>query len=204
MSQVLKSKWPSTELGTCEEKWSAVTSALVDTAEEYLGFQTRKQPDWFKESLTTLEPLLQRRSSLYSKWLSSGKESDRRKFAKAQCDARRAVRVAKNEWFRARADEAQRGRFSGKRAWQCIRELQHGRKRGMIPTRCTTIRDEAGTPLTSIQEQQERWRRHFQKVLNVQSQFNVSTVDQARQRSIRSQLEEPPELEEVREAVWKL
>ncbi len=68
----------------------------------------------------------------------------------------------------------------------------------MIPTRCVTIRDEAGVPCTPTQGQQERWKRHFTKVLNVQSQFSVSEVDKVRQRSSRPQLEELPSMEDYR------
>ena len=161
--------------------------ALRETAESCLGIEDRKQPDWFRDNAATIEPSLQKRNKSYIKWLSSGQEEDRRKFTKARCDARRTVREAKNAWFQAKAEEAQRDRFSGKQAWQCIRDMQHGR-RGLIPTRCITIKDESGVPCTSTQAQEERWRRHFTKVLNVQSQFCETELDRVRQRPTRTEL----------------
>ncbi len=71
-------------------------TSLTNAAEKCLGFAKRKQPDWFRESSSILEPLFQRRNSLYSKRLSSGKERDKKKFAKARCDTRRVARQAKN------------------------------------------------------------------------------------------------------------
>ena len=120
VSDAVKTLWPSVESGMCELKWTVIKIATVDVAKESLGVEIRRQTDWYRESSESLEPLLQRRSSLYSKWLASGGESDRSKFAKARYDARRAVREAKNAWFQARVAESKRGRFSGKKAWQCI------------------------------------------------------------------------------------
>ena len=42
--------------GTVEDKWSAIWSALVESAEEVLGHEERHQPDWFQESAGFLEP----------------------------------------------------------------------------------------------------------------------------------------------------
>ena len=47
---------PGSSLGTVEDKWSAIRSALVESAEEGLGHEERYQPDWFQESAGFLEP----------------------------------------------------------------------------------------------------------------------------------------------------
>ena len=46
-----------------EEKWSAVKSALISTAEEVLGEASRAQPNWFRESLESLEPQIATRKT---------------------------------------------------------------------------------------------------------------------------------------------
>jgi len=69
-----------------------------------------------------------------------------------------AVREAKNTWIKDKAKEVKRERFGGKKVWQCIRDMLQ-RKNGLNPTRCVTMKDEAGIPCTSIQAQQEKWRR---------------------------------------------
>ena len=65
------------EGGTVEEKWSALRSALVTAAESVLGTKRRSQIDWFREKAASLEPLLQWRNHLYSRWLSTKKERDK-------------------------------------------------------------------------------------------------------------------------------
>ena len=49
---------------------------------------------------------------------------EHQRFLKARQDARRAVRDAKDTWFRRKADEAQEGRSGGKKVWQSIRDMQ--------------------------------------------------------------------------------
>ena len=60
--------------------------------------------------------------------------------------------------------------------WKCIRDMQHGR-RGLVPARLATVVDEEGNACTTVEAQQQRWRRHFTKILNIQSQFNEVLVD---------------------------
>ena len=189
--------------GTVEEKWTAIRSALTETAQSVLGKENRRHPDWFKECADELKPFFERRNDLYNKWLSSGKEEDRLKFAKARNDAKRNTRKAKNKWFQQKATEAQNGRHGGKLVWRCIRDMQCGR-RGLVPVKSAVIRDETGQPCRTPQSTQQRWRRHFQEVLNMHSQFNAAEMEQVRQRPLRPHMAEPPSKEELLKAVGKL
>ena len=136
--------------GTVEEKWTAIRSALTETAQSVLGKENRRHPDWFKESAGELKPFSERRNDLYSKWLSSGKEEDRLKFAKARNDTRRNTQKAKNKWFQQKATEAQSSRSGGKLVWCCIWDMQCGR-RGLVPVKSAVIRDETGHPCRTPQ-----------------------------------------------------
>ena len=55
------------------------------------------------------------------------------------------IRSAKNEWFKRKAEGAERERFGGKYVWQCIRDMQRG-ERGRRPTRVVKVDDEEGRP----------------------------------------------------------
>ena len=124
--------------GTVEEKWSALRSALTESAQSVLGIDHRRHPDWFREKAAVLKPLLEQRNLCYIRWLSSKRESDKVKFAKARRDARRAIREAKNEWFQEKAADAQRGKLGGNIVWRCIRDIQRGR-RGLVPVRSAVV-----------------------------------------------------------------
>ena len=94
-------------------------------------------------------------------------------------------------------------RFGGKKVWKCIRDMQHGR-RGLVPARLATVVDEEGNACTTVEAQQQRWRRHFTKILNIQSQFNEVEIRKAKQRPIQHHLIETPTMVELTEAIGKL
>ena len=97
------------------------------------------------------------------------------------------MREAKNRWFQEKAKEAQHSKFRSKKVWQCIRDMQCG-KRGMVSIRHTTIKDEERHLCTTVQEQQERWRRHFSNMLNMQSHHSETEIEKTRQRPMRHQM----------------
>ena len=111
--------------------------------------------------------------------------------------------MAKNTWFQSKAEEAQKTRFGGKVVWNCIRAMQFGR-RGLIPSRSSCIRDEEGNHCRSLPEQHQRWHRHFSRVLNLTSDFDMRELELTRQRPLRQELAEKPTMTELASAVKKL
>lgn len=89
--QELASKYASEQWkaeGTIGEKWVAIRSTLTQAAKTALGVERRKHPDWFRENIDSLEPILQKRNELYLRWLGSGLSSDKQRFAQAKSKAR--------------------------------------------------------------------------------------------------------------------
>ena len=116
---------------------------------------------------------------------------------------RRAVRDAKNSWFLRKAQEAECGKHRGKVVYRCIRDIQRGR-RGLVPMRAVVVKDEEGNPCKTPEAQQQRWRRHFSEILNLQSEFSLDELELVRQRPVRVDLTEPPSEEELERAIGKL
>ena len=81
--------------------------------------------------------------------------------------------------------------------------MQYGR-RGLVPSRLATVVDEEGNPCTTVEAQQQRWRRHFTNILNIQIQFNEAEIKKARQRPVRHQLAEVPTMDKLTDAIGKL
>ena len=185
-----------------EDKWNKVRGALTDAADSVLGYEKHRNPDWFRESLELLEPLLQRRNQLYTKWLGSKSDCDKLRYCEARRVARRAVRTAKNTWFQNKANEAQSVRFRGKKVWQCIRDMQRAH-RGLIPTRSAMIRSEDGTPCTTTKAQHQRWRDHF-SILNTCSHYSPAELEKVNQRPVADSMGNLPTMEEMMQAVKKL
>ena len=106
------------------------------------------------------------------------------------------MRAAKNDWFVKKALEAERGRKSRKLVWKCIRDLPRGR-RGMVPTKSATVKNEDGNICRTPEDQQQRWQRHFTKVLNIASEFSLEELEKMKQRPLRRDFDEPPTKEEL-------
>ena len=87
-----------------------------------------------------------------------------KEFAEMHSVVRRAVRDVKNSWFLTKAQEAECGKHKGKVVWNCIRDIQRGR-RGLVPMRAVVVKDEEGNPCKTPEAQQQRWRRHFSEIL---------------------------------------
>ena len=126
---------------------------------------------------------------MYTRWLATRRADDLSRFRRARSACCQAVRGAKNQWYEAKAKEAQKGRFGGKLVWRCIRDMQHS-QRGLVPSRSVTLLDEEGSPCTTPECQQQRWRRHFTTVLNRQSVYSWEELNQVKQRPLRSNLAE--------------
>ena len=201
VGEKLNQCWKETD--SIEEKWTSVKSTLCEAAEATIGREKRRQADWFRESAPIIHPLLQKRNALYCKWLSSGKISDKEEFQEARKKAQKVVREAKNNWFSLKAKEAQGGVNGGKVVWKCIREMQRGR-RGLVPLKTRSVRDEEGHTCSTPQQQHGRWRRHFTNLLNIVSEVDVSEIEQARQRPTRAEMADPPTSEELENAISKL
>lgn len=152
--------------------------------------------DWFIESEVELSPLFEERNRLYKKWLSTRKECDLKKFKKA----RQAAREAKNVWFQRKAETAQAGRHGGKVVWKCIRNMQRGRG-GLVPLKTANVVDEEGNTCSTSQQQEERWRRHFTKVLNIMSEFDEDELEKVKQQPVRLSMADPPTREELEKVI---
>ena len=124
-------------------------------------------------------------------------------FKEVKSVARKAIRQAKSAWFQANADEAQTQRFGGKVMWKCFRDMQRA-CRGLLPSKVITISDESGEPCSTPASQQQRWWRHFTKVLNVRSLYQPAKFDKVRQRAVNEDLGMTPSSAEVVKALEKL
>ena len=107
-----------------------------------LGWERRKQPDWFPENIITLSEAISKCNRLFSKWLSTQHHRDRQRYV-AQSTV---VKQAKNKWFQQKANQIElamlRG-LSGREVWQGLREIQPGRA-GLQPVRPCKNNQEGG------------------------------------------------------------
>ena len=84
------------------EKWERVTDGLVGAAESVIGYESRRQPDWFKDNASVLKELIECRNMLFGRLLKSGSNGDRQKYVSQRRLAAGAVKQAKMAGCRRR------------------------------------------------------------------------------------------------------
>lgn len=93
--EAIVGKWKNMENGV--RKWEIMRDGMVSAAESVLGWENRRQPDWFQENITVLQQLITKRNKLFSQWMKTHHHSDRQRYV-AQ---RRAVSTTRDSIERA-------------------------------------------------------------------------------------------------------
>lgn len=70
MCEVVKDTWVVDSGGS--EMWGIIKDSLINVAQSTLGWESKEQPDWFKEREFVLKELVDKRNVLFKKWLRSG------------------------------------------------------------------------------------------------------------------------------------
>ena len=104
-------------------------------------------------------------------------------------------------WFLKTATAIESMKFGQQEVWNNIHDLQTA-SRGLvqIKTLCS-VRKLDGTICSSAGEQQQRWREHFLKVLNIQSTFDPAEIEFLRVRDVSEGLAIPCTADEVQTAI---
>jgi len=138
-------------------KWNVLRDGCVNAGNELLGRDCRRQPDWYKDSVCTLQPQIASRNALFTQWLQSWCHRDRQRYVELRKTVTAAVRKAKNDWFQQKAKEIEGKVMKGLvgDAWKYIRDIQSGRA-GLKPTKPKAVRKLDGDLCTTPEESLQR------------------------------------------------
>ena len=204
VGDIVESNWD--EMASGVEMWEVIRDGMVDAAEITLGWETKNQPDWFKEKGSLLQELIGRRNLLFQRWLRSRQNSDRQRYVLQRREVTKAVKKAKNDWLQEKANEVKVAMLSGgshRSMWKCLRELQQSRI-GLRSMKTRTIKKANGDPCESVEESVSRWQEHFCQVLNVQSSYIEDTVSTVQLMAVGEELGMPPSEDEILAAMSSL
>ena len=179
-----------------EEKWTALRKGIVEASENALGRGSRPQPDWFLQGpgQSIIAPLIEEKNAARQRMLTQNTPHSRSAFRSTQCAAAMAVCDAKTGWIESVAERAERARGDGCERWKCINQLRsihHGRRSATT----SAVFDEEGNLTTSPEAVRVRWHQHFQRVLNIQSEFDLNIIEEVPCHAVR------PELDDVTEVI---
>ena len=142
--ELVNNKWNDDLNGS--EMWDVIRDDMKETAQEVLGRERRKQPDWFQHNSKDLEELIAKRNKHFKQWLNSGKSTDQREYTAVKQEVARAVKKAKNDWLQDKAKEIESRMQSGssrRGVWNSLKDIQNGRA-GRRPLNSKAVRKTNG------------------------------------------------------------
>ena len=196
----LRQQWEAAKAICQGTMYSMLEKGILSAAEAVLPRTTRRQPDWFRDNQEQLQAFISQRDKLNSQWLRTGDTRDQEAFKNARRAVVKAVRNAKNSWFRDKADACQRAEHGDK--WRIVLEMKACHD-GMRPARKVGVKKTDGTMCSGQHQVLERWREHFNNVLNIPSSFRENIVDSLTQEPTREWMRTPPTIEEIETAMLK-
>ena len=183
-----------------EENWNQLKETIITTCEETIGRKKRKHQDWFDDNDETLKELIDQKRKAHIISQNDPKSATKRDFFK-KCKAavQRTTRTLKNQWWREKSREIQqladandtRGFFNA------TKEIYGPTTHGQAP-----LKSKDGTTiLKSNTEIGDRWREHFDDLLNHKATIDKSILDMIPKEAKDYSLTRIPSLEEVKSAI---
>ena len=182
--------------------WDIFKDLTLKISEEVLGFPVRKHRDWFDENDPLIKPLLTKLHNLHSDAINNSTDNAK---AKLYRDCKNMVqtylRNMQDKWWSERASELQSAadRRDFKTFYQGLKAVY-----GPVHKASQSIKSKDGVLLTDPSEVLDRWAEHFKGVLNQESDFDMSVLDELPQYDVNSGLDDIPTLEEVQTCLKQL
>ena len=204
LAQKLKAALDAANLpgSTATASWESFKEITLKITEEVLDFPKRKHRDWFDENDALIKPLLNELHDLHIQAVddkSNNVKADAYRSCKQQ--VQKSLRTMQNTWWKARAAELQDAadKRDFKTFYQCLKAVH-----GPIYKANSAIKSKDGVLLTEPQKILDRWSEHFNGVLNQDSEFDMSVLDEIPQWDVNMSLAALPTLEEVLASIKQL
>ena len=182
--------------------WEIFKDVTQKISEEVLGFPNRKHRDWFDENDPLIKPLLTRLHDLHVDAIANSTDDDKAKlYRDCKNEVQTHLRNMKDAWWKARAKEMQDAadKRDFKTFYQGLKAVH-----GPSHKSSQSVKSKDGVLLTEPSKVLDRWAEHFNGVLNQDSDFDRTVLDDLPQYPVKQSLDDLPTLEEVIKAIGEL
>ena len=198
-SAITKAMTAPNQSSGIEERWTHLKEATHKAASEALGKPTKKSKDWFDDNDDKIQKLLDQKNKDHKVCLKSKNDYTKAKLSKSKADLQRETRRMKDEWWNTKAEELQAmaDRHDTHGLFQSLKAIYGPKTNAVAP-----IRSADGLTLhTDMEEIKERWKDHFETLLNQKGSADPNACLQLRQRQPREDLTVPISCEELDKAI---
>ena len=187
---------------TATASWEAFKDITLKVTENVLGFPVRKHRDWFDENDTSIKPLLNQLHDLHMEAISDSSNAAKSEAYRAcKQQVQRQLRTMQNTWWQSVAAEIQDAadRRDFKVFYQGLKAVH-----GPVHKASPSVKSKDGVLLTEPAKVLDRWAEHFKGVLNQDSEFDMSVLEEIPQWDVNESLDSLPTLEEVSDSIEQL
>ena len=187
---------------TATASWDIFKDITLKIAEEVLGHPTRKHRDWFDENDPLIKPLLHTLHTLHIDSIENSADAAKDElYRRKKREVQTHLRNMQDSWWKARADEMQSAadRRDFKTFYQSLKAVH-----GPVHKASPSVKSKDGVLLTEPSKVLDRWAEHFEGVLNQDSDFDMSVLDELPQYDVNRDLDAVPSLEEVQKSIKQL
>ena len=184
--------------------WQKFSDTVYTASMAAIGTAPRHHQDWFDDQSADIKVLLERKHQClrsHQNDPTSIPKRDALRNSKQECQ--RELRRMQNEWFANKAEEIEKhsAENNSKKLYSSLNAV-YGRQAG---AGSPPLLDSTGEHLITDKEKiLERWREHFDNVLNRPSSVNEEAINRLPQVEINMSLAEVPTLDEVNKAISSL
>ena len=172
------------------EQWGNIKRAILVAAEETIGLEKHKSQDWFDENDTQIREIIDKKRKAKVAWENAPRSrAKEREYRTLKSQAQREIRQLQNDWWIAKANEIQgyADRNETRKFYEATRKVF-----GPIRSTATPIKAADGTVLQEQAEILNRWKDHFETLLNSPATNSRDFADSITQRPIRPEMDMPP------------
>jgi hypothetical protein len=183
---------------TATASWNTFKDITLKICEDVLGYPARKNRDWFDENDPLIKPLLNRLHILHVCSIKDSTDNAKADlYRKQKREVQTYLRNMQDAWWKARAAELQSAadKRDFKTFYQGLKAVH-----GPVYKASQSIKSKDGVLLTEPSKVLDRWAEHFEEVLNQDSRFDMSLLDELPQYEVNCRLDDIPTLEEVQKS----
>ena len=204
LSRKLQEGYDAADLprATASASWEVFKEITLKISEEVLGYPTRKHRDWFDENDPLIKPLLHTLHNLHSDAIENNSDDAKAElYRTCKREVQTHLRNMQDTWWKERAAELQcsADQRDFKTFYQGLKAVY-----GPVHKASPSVKSKDGVLITDRSKVLDRWSEHFKGVLNQDSEFDMSVLEELPQYDVNSELADLPTLEEVQKSIEQL
>lgn len=165
----------TSEPASINNKWLKVEEIYKETSEKVLGYKRQIHKEWITQGTWKLiDERKEINNKLCQTYSERIKDKLRKEYSECNKKVKKATRSDKRKYTEDLAKEAENAASNQRmgQVYQVVKQLCNKKTNKSMP-----IKDKQNNTLSSEKEQKERWKEHFQEVLNRKEPENTVSID---------------------------